>query len=477
MKNNRAFLNEIESRAKCNICLDPNSVLFGSCDRSFWHYKIRDFSSIILQQGAEIEFRRLQKFDKKKAIIFAEGALKFWSDRALGWNAFEEYYPFEDGYPPLAFSTLSVIRLIALSNVEIDRIPKLREALEKSANKLIKKSETKALNQYSAGIAALAGLTKLNIAGTNKNNFRQKLDELLSYQTSEGWFPEYGSFDIGYLSVTLDCLWDIYDIFPSEELLNSIENASNFIGAILSIGRVSFGKFNSRNTDYVLPYGLIRTFCFNSNENLRLALIEIRNQSALYDSLDDRYLMHYIGISHIRAESYYVKNMSKFKISSEKEIFKKNDFELAGVCQVRFKGEIAWLNLRKGIVCSKNFSDWGIRLKIENNLYESGVVPYSGDICFEKKQFLVNITKYNEFLPSFTKLSIIKILAFFFGANLIGFLKKRAINRSDNKALMSYDEEQGINFISTDYKKSKDIFVFKSPPQSIRHVASAEWNI
>ena len=58
-----------------------NSYLFRSCDRNFWHYKIRDFSSIILQQGAEIEFRRLQKINKRTS--FAKGALKFWSDRAL----------------------------------------------------------------------------------------------------------------------------------------------------------------------------------------------------------------------------------------------------------------------------------------------------------------------------------------------------------------------------------------------------------
>ena len=73
MKNTKALIKEIEARAKCNICLDPNSYLFGSCDRNFWHYKIRDFSSIILQQGAEIEFRRLQKINKEKAINFAKG--------------------------------------------------------------------------------------------------------------------------------------------------------------------------------------------------------------------------------------------------------------------------------------------------------------------------------------------------------------------------------------------------------------------
>ena len=30
---------------------DPDSSIHGSFDRDFWHYKMRDFSSAILQQG------------------------------------------------------------------------------------------------------------------------------------------------------------------------------------------------------------------------------------------------------------------------------------------------------------------------------------------------------------------------------------------------------------------------------------------
>ena len=33
------------------ICRDPNSNNFGCCDRNYWHYKITDFPSIILQQA------------------------------------------------------------------------------------------------------------------------------------------------------------------------------------------------------------------------------------------------------------------------------------------------------------------------------------------------------------------------------------------------------------------------------------------
>lgn len=38
-------------RILTQVCRDPNSVCYGAFDRDWWHYRIRDFPSIILQQG------------------------------------------------------------------------------------------------------------------------------------------------------------------------------------------------------------------------------------------------------------------------------------------------------------------------------------------------------------------------------------------------------------------------------------------
>lgn len=39
-------------RILTQFCRDPNNKAFGCVDRNWWHYKIRDFPSIILQQAA-----------------------------------------------------------------------------------------------------------------------------------------------------------------------------------------------------------------------------------------------------------------------------------------------------------------------------------------------------------------------------------------------------------------------------------------
>ena len=38
---------------------------------------------------------------------------------------------------------------------------------------------------------------------------RQRLDRLLSWQSAEGWFSEYGGADVGYLSLTIGLLADL----------------------------------------------------------------------------------------------------------------------------------------------------------------------------------------------------------------------------------------------------------------------------
>ena len=45
------LLSTHHSRLLSQLDRDPDSPSFGSFDRNFWNYKIRDFSSIILQQG------------------------------------------------------------------------------------------------------------------------------------------------------------------------------------------------------------------------------------------------------------------------------------------------------------------------------------------------------------------------------------------------------------------------------------------
>ena len=103
-------------RILTQLCRDPDSKNYGCWDRNFWHYKIRDYSSIILQQGSYLllEAARLDEYQDRAEYLrrLAQAGVDFWHTRALKYGAFEEYYPSERSYPGLAFSTLAIAKLI-----------------------------------------------------------------------------------------------------------------------------------------------------------------------------------------------------------------------------------------------------------------------------------------------------------------------------------------------------------------------------
>ena len=103
------------SRLLSQLDRDCNSPTFGSFDRNFWNYKIRDFSSSILQQGVmylDVLFSfecESNIFNKNKIIkTWIKAGIDFWCKSQLKNGSFNEYYPNESGFPPTAFSLYAI---------------------------------------------------------------------------------------------------------------------------------------------------------------------------------------------------------------------------------------------------------------------------------------------------------------------------------------------------------------------------------
>jgi hypothetical protein len=294
-------------RLLTQACRDPSSPDWGSFDRNWWHYRIRDFSSVILQQGGYAVYLASQWQENARPraalIQLAAAACGFWNQRAIRHGAFEEYYPWEQGYPPLAFSTLAVMKLAAEGVIGPDQV---RPGASVAARQLQSRCEFQAANQQVAGLAALAWCRKNFPALVSESRFESLVQQSLALQTQEGWFEEYGGPDLGYLSVTLDCLWDLFDATGDRRFLSAIDRAAECIRRFTSLApHGSVGMHNSRNTDYLVPYGLVRLALQNpTNENL--ALIRhlfggTNDPGHFFNAVDDRYISHYIGQSLFRA--------------------------------------------------------------------------------------------------------------------------------------------------------------------------------
>ena len=295
-------------RILTQVCRDPGSPFWGCCDRNWWHYKIRDFPSIILQQAgyaialsAEAFPDRLYSLEIKN---LAAGTCRFWNQRAQLYGAFEEYYPYEQGYPPVAFSTLAVAKLCSSGVIALSEV---LPGLEVAIRQLLSRFEAEAANQQVAGTAALAVIRAIAPDIVSESAFTALLDRTLGLQKEEGWFPEYDGPDLGYLSVTMDCLWDIYDATRDVRCYTAILRAFEYL-AWFVLGPVGgAGVHNSRNTDYIVPYGIARLACGDSAVQGRASAVMARlyNQNNdtyhFFDGVDDRYWSHYIGHSVFRA--------------------------------------------------------------------------------------------------------------------------------------------------------------------------------
>lgn len=299
---------QVFPRILTQICRDPISPHHGCCDRNWWHYKIRDFPSIILQQAAHtIALAASMGKDPATAHSLRElasAAGRFWNARALRYGAFEEYYPFEQGYPPLAFSTLAVAHLCTGGVLPLLDV---RPGLDKAVRQLLTRFEAEAANQQVAGTAALAMISRLAPELVPQAEFGALLERTLALQTREGWFPEYDGPDLGYLSVTMDCLWDLYDATGDDRVYSAIERAFEFLAWFVIDAAGSAGMHNARNTDYIVPYGIARLSLQGGLTARRAAAVLARLYQPLsacrcpLEAVDDRYWCHYIGTSVFRA--------------------------------------------------------------------------------------------------------------------------------------------------------------------------------
>jgi hypothetical protein len=292
-------------RILTQLCRDPTSPFHGCADRNWWHYKIRDFPSVILQQaGYAMHLAgRLNQWSSDAAALdaLAAASARFWNARALKHGAFEEYYPYEQGYPPLAFATLAMAKLAAEGVVPVADIA---AGLRIAARQLRTRFEAQAANQQVAGLAALAWIDKLLPGEADAAAFANLKARTLALQTGEGWFWEYDGPDLGYLAVTLDCLWDLVDATADGDYRVAIDRALGFMATVYRAVPGGLGMLNARNTDYLAPYGIVRAALDGSADAARVAHAAFgaadRPEHA-FAAVDDRYLCHYLGQSLMRA--------------------------------------------------------------------------------------------------------------------------------------------------------------------------------
>lgn len=468
---------------------DPTSPTYGCFDRLYWHYRIRDFVSMIEQQPVlalalvySHDFSGNVYFRNKKIREYAVAAVNFWSKNLHADGSADEYWPNEHGYPPAVFPLYAVseaYRILALDDELV------RQSLLKGAKFISKVIERGPVNQEIASVAALYSVYLNTQKRWLLKAIERKLHEIITIQDQEGWFPEYGGADPGYLSVALDYIAEYYRLSNDKRVIPVIEKMLSFIKYFVHPDGSFGGEYGSRNTTYFLPNGL-EVLSREFRIARRISEFFARKADTLYSlhcGIDDRYLCDYFMRSFAGALVQYEMNAAfmnhntLLKLPCEQHlekyfkhanIFIKSTDDYYMIVALS-KGGVIKIYTREGLVFSdcgfvassgKNLrlsTNWisnSLRIQAKQNVHAS----YDANPSLSSSHFIaegyMHAQKNNLQTP--LKSFVLRILAFFLGQRLIPLLKQAMITsenessvRFKREILMSNDELQISDRISS----------------------------
>lgn len=166
----------------------------------------------------------------------------------------DDFFPGESALGACAFALYAGLRaadVIELKDAEIEAYFRRRGTF------VARRIESGRLSNHEALVAACCLLLAERTGDALfKDAFAMRLDRLLSWQSEEGWFPEYDGCDLGYLTLTLGLMAEIAAIRPDPRIDAAIDAALPLIDAFLQPDGVLGGELNIRNTYNYFPHAL-----------------------------------------------------------------------------------------------------------------------------------------------------------------------------------------------------------------------------
>ena len=477
-------------RILTNLDRDKDSPTYGCFDRNFWHYKVHDYSSAVLQQCSltlafayKCWFEGNIYYNSEIIKEYAIAGVKFCEKIQHKNGSFDEYWLGEGSVPATAFTLYSICETCDHLDIQPDT-----SCIKKSVNFLNKHIETEVLNQEMASIAAIQYASEILKRNDYKELARKKFANFLLKQNNEGWFSEYGGLDLSYLTVNLDYLVRYYELSHDSKALYAAKKVLNLIKYFIHPDGSIGGEYGTRNTEYFAPYGIefLKKHCPISNEIIHRLFEYIYQDSYLNLNCDERYYLHYLNHSYIKSLFIYSYTPWNGKLPCDikfEKYFNESNIFIKSTNNYYFIS-----NLSKGgvfKVFDKNNqtmnTDCGLRFFLDGDQYvtempnENKCSINSGTI-----EITMPFKKMNFVKQSFFKLFLLRIISFIFGIHAIGLTKKIMILGSKSVTGMSATrsiilQENNIKLIDSVSVGDKFGILKISDNLSVRHTASSRF--
>jgi len=258
-----SILNEVP-RVLSLMDREPYSPTLGCCDRVYWAWKFTDFPGARFQEALctlgflyATELQGNEYHASPKLLGWICDGLRYWSSIQYGDGSFDEAYPYERSLAATAFTTFYVGETLKFLD---DALPsdvrqETMEAIKKAGTWLCNNDETHGFlsNHLAAATAALYHVYQLTGDDTYARRSRYFLEKILSHQSKEGWYDEYGSADPGYQTHGSFYLARYWQLSKSETLASSLSHSFDFIARFIHIDGSIGGEYASRNTQTYYP--------------------------------------------------------------------------------------------------------------------------------------------------------------------------------------------------------------------------------
>lgn len=479
-------------RILTNLDRDEDSPTYGCFDRNYWHYKVQDYSSAILQQ-CMLTLALVYNNNFKGNIYYNNDVIKNYAIAGIEFctkiqhkdGSFDEYWHGERSIPSTAFTLYAICE----SRDILGDLPNdVSFCIKKAVDFLKKHVETEALNQEMASIAAIRYAAELLTDNKMKELATARFYNLLEKQTDEGWLSEYGGLDIGYLTVTLDYLIRYYELSKDEKALNSAKKILNTIKYFVHPDGSVGGEYCTRNTEYFMPYGIeyLKSECSIGNSLILKLMSYINQQDFLNLSWDERYMLHYLSHSFVKSLLIYTDKESEEKLPfestfdhflKESQIYIKSTNSYYFICNISKGGVFKVIDKNTQEVTT----DCAYRIKYKGDLHVSEW-PKTNKYALRDKGLTVKsyFTKKNFIQQSTLKLFLLKVASMILGFKAVELTKRLMIfDKKDVKDMCLtrniYFEEDKIiieDFIDV---RNKTVTARLSSGLSVRHTASSRF--
>ena len=237
------------------------SPTYGCFDRSYWHYKTAAFPSGMYQEfvlplalvhrhafpGGEVYYRR------PRLRELAIAGIRYASKSCHKDGSCDDYFPYERALGAVAFSLYACTESYLL--LELDE-QDLVSFFHKRARWLAHRHEAGRLsNHHALAVVALYNVFLLTGDEDYLKAVHKRLDMLLSWQSEEGWFPEYEGCDPGYLTATIDFLAKYHQKSQDDRVMEPLRAAVRFASQFMHPDGSYGGEYGSRNTALFFPHG------------------------------------------------------------------------------------------------------------------------------------------------------------------------------------------------------------------------------